>query len=149
MTKQPSCSLVLCMMLPNLNKRALAVFQSFSLSLSHSKFTPLHADARPHFGQFLQECLVLGTGLLGKVCGMYCPRRLFWPVVLFSVLILYFPYSLCRLSIMAAALPVSGTGAGAVSGLVDSIVQHKTFKRLAGYAIQCLEKVRQIHQFLC
>ena len=43
---------------------------------------------------------------------------------------------------MSAPLSVAGTGASGVSGLVDSIRQHKNFKRLAGYAIQCLEKVR-------
>ena len=43
---------------------------------------------------------------------------------------------------MSAPLSVAGTGASGVGPLVESILQHKSFKRLAGYAIQCLEKVR-------
>lgn len=46
---------------------------------------------------------------------------------------------------MSAPLSVSGTGSSGVEGLVDSIRQHKNFKRLAGYAIQCLEKVSCLH----
>ncbi len=43
---------------------------------------------------------------------------------------------------MSAPLSVAGTGASGVGGLVDSIRQHKNFKRLVCFAIQCLEKVR-------